>query len=95
MLHEDIWNGCLDIIKKKVNTESFNTWFTPIRPLRFEDKTLTVQIPNQFFYEWLEEHYLPVLRDAIVQTVGLDGNLEYSLMPEVEKAKDKKVRHST
>ena len=91
MLHEDIWNGCLDIIKKKVNTESFNTWFTPIRPLRFEDKTLTVQIPNQFFYEWLEEHYLPVLRDAIVQTVGLDGNLEYSLMPEVEQAKEKKV----
>jgi len=90
MLHEDIWNSCLDIIKRNVNSESFNTWFTPIRPLKFEEKTLTIQIPNQFFYEWLEEHYLPVLRNAIVQIVGVEGNLEYALTPDVEE-KEKNV----
>ena len=90
MLHDDIWNKCLDIIKKNVNTESFSTWFVPIHPLKFEDNTLTIQIPNQFFYEWLEEHYLPILKNAIIQTVGVEGNLEYSLTPEVEKKVEKK-----
>jgi chromosomal replication initiator protein len=90
MLHDDIWDKCLNIIKENVNAESFNTWFIPMRPLKFEEKTLTVQIPNQFFYEWLEEHYLAVLKNAIMQTVGVGGNLEYSLMPKVEKKKKEK-----
>lgn len=94
MLHDNIWNRCLDIIREKVNEESFNTWFLPIRPLKFEAQTLIVQIPNQFFYEWLEEHYLPVLKDAIMQTVGLDGNLEYSLTPDTEVEKNDKKNNT-
>ena len=53
--HVVLWNRCLEIIKDNVPERTFSTWFAPIVPLKYEDKTLIVQIPSQFFYEILEE----------------------------------------
>ncbi len=78
--HEIVWNNCLRIIRDNVGEQSFQTWFAPIRPLRLLDKTLTIQVPSQFFYEWLEEHYVYLLRKAIDAEIGMDGQLEYSVI---------------
>ncbi|MFN7259063.1 MAG: chromosomal replication initiator protein DnaA [Cyclobacteriaceae bacterium] len=75
-----VWNDCLDIIKASVDEQSFNTWFKPIAPLRNEGEVLTIQVPSQFFYEWLEEHYVPVLKKAVHQVLGANGRLEYSVI---------------
>ncbi|NOS55923.1 MAG: chromosomal replication initiator protein DnaA [Cyclobacteriaceae bacterium] len=75
-----VWNDCLDIIKASVDEQSFNTWFKPITPLRNEGEVLTIQVPSQFFYEWLEEHYVPVLKKAVHQILGANGRLEYSVI---------------
>ena len=77
---ETVWIDCLQIIKEQVPEQSFNTWFKPIVPLKFEGTVLTIQVPSQFFYEWLEEHYVQVLKHALVKTVGKDGRLEYSVI---------------
>ncbi len=78
--HEIVWNNCLRIIRDNVGEQSFKTWFSPIKPLRLINKTLTIQVPSQFFYEWLEEHYVYLLRKAIDAEIGLDGQLEYSII---------------
>ncbi|MFP4093169.1 MAG: chromosomal replication initiator protein DnaA [Cyclobacteriaceae bacterium] len=75
-----VWNNCLRIIRDNVGEQSFKTWFAPIKPLRFINNTLTIQVPSQFFYEWLEEHYVYLLRKAIDAEIGLDGQLEYSVV---------------
>jgi chromosomal replication initiator protein len=75
-----VWNDCLDVIKQSVDEQSFNTWFKPIIPLRTEADVLTIQVPSQFFYEWLEEHYVPVLKKAIHSILGPTGRLEYSVI---------------
>lgn len=75
-----VWNDCLHIIKASVDEQSFNTWFKPITPLRNEGEVLTIQVPSQFFYEWLEEHYVPVLKKAVHQVLGANGRLEYSVI---------------
>jgi len=74
------WNDCLEIIKQNVDEQNFNTWFKPIVPLRSEGDALTIQVPSQFFFEWLEEHYVPVLRKAIHTVLGENGRLEYSVI---------------
>lgn len=74
------WNNCLQYIKENVGHQSFNTWFAPIRPLRLDEKVLTIQVPSQFFYEWLEEHYVHLLKHAIDRELGEDGRLEYSII---------------
>ena len=77
---ETIWNNCLSVIKTQVNEQSFKTWFTPIVPKKFESNTLTIQVPSQFFYEWLEENYIGLLRQVIYQEIGPEGRLEYSII---------------
>lgn len=74
------WNNCLQYIKENVGNQSFNTWFAPIRPLRLDENVLTIQVPSQFFYEWLEEHYVHLLKHAIDRELGEDGRLEYSII---------------
>lgn len=78
----EVWEKCLEIIKDNINTQSYRTWFEPIKPIKLENKILTIQVPSQFFYEWLEEHYVGLLRKTIRQTLGPDGRLEYSVIVE-------------
>ena len=75
-----VWNNCLEIIKKHLPDHSVRTWFLPIKPLSLEKNILRLQVPSQFFYEWIEEHYLPVLRKAIHQAIGPEAKLEYSIL---------------
>lgn len=75
-----VWQDCLEIIKQSIDEASFTTWFKPIEPIRHEGDVLTIQVPSQFFYEWLEEHYVPVLKKAVHAVLGPNGKLEYSVI---------------
>jgi chromosomal replication initiator protein len=75
-----IWTDCLEIVKESVGDENFNTWFKPIVPLSVEGDVLTIQVPSQFFYEWLEDNYVPILKKAITTVLGPTGRLEYSVI---------------
>lgn len=77
---ETVWGDCLRVIKENVADQSFNTWFRPIVPLKCANDVLTIQVPSQFFYEWLEEHYVHVLKKAITAVMGTQARLEYSVI---------------
>ncbi len=73
------WKKCLSIISDNVAQRAFDTWFAPIRPVSLDGAALTVQVPSQFFYEWLEEHYVELLGKTIKRVLGKDGRLEYRI----------------
>ena len=75
-----VWNRCLQVIRENVPEQSFKTWFEPIVPLRLSGTVLTIQVPSQFFYEWLEENFVHILRKALDFSIGRDGQLEYSII---------------
>ena len=78
--HVELWNRCLQIIKDNVDEPAFNTWFKPIIPLKYEDNTLTVEVPSQFFYEFIEEKYLGLLRSVLYKEIGTGTRLMYSVL---------------
>ncbi|HPR32685.1 MAG TPA: chromosomal replication initiator protein DnaA [Prolixibacteraceae bacterium] len=78
--HHQIWNDCLLIIKDNVQPVSFRTWFEPIKPLKFEDEILTIQVPSPFFYEYLEEQYIDILRKTLRKIIGNNAKLEYNVV---------------
>jgi len=79
-MHERIWNNCLDVIKDNVPSISFRTWFEPIVPLKLENDILTIQVPSPFFYEYLEEQYIDILRKVIKKELGSEAKLEYNVV---------------
>lgn len=79
---EAVWARCLEIIKDNIAWRTFQTWFEPIRAVSLRSQVLTLQVPSQFFYEWLEEHYVELLGKTIKRVLGKDGQLEYRIMME-------------
>jgi chromosomal replication initiator protein len=79
---EQVWDNCLQLIKDNVSPQNYKTWFEPIKPIKLDNKVLTIEVPSQFVYEWLEEHYLDLLRKTIRHELGAQGRLEYSIVME-------------
>jgi chromosomal replication initiator protein len=80
--HEGIWNACLKVIKDNIPLQAYKTWFEPIIPIKLENNILMIQVPSHFFYEWLEEHYITLLKKVIKKELGNEGRLEYSIVME-------------
>ncbi|MDI3527356.1 MAG: chromosomal replication initiator protein [Tenuifilum sp.] len=79
---KEVWENCLKIIKDNVSPVSFKTWFEPIVPVKLENNVLTIQVPSPFFYEYLEEQYIDILRKTLRKELGPDAKLEYSVIVE-------------
>ncbi|HKB86431.1 MAG TPA: chromosomal replication initiator protein DnaA [Ignavibacteriaceae bacterium] len=80
-----IWKECLKSIKDNVTLMTYNTWFLPIKPLELSASTLKVQIPSQFFWEWIDEHYNTLINRTIVDIIGPEARLSYLITEEKEK----------
>jgi chromosomal replication initiator protein len=78
----EVWQNTLDFIKDNVDEQSFDTWFNPIKAVKLQGMILTVQVPSKFFYEYLEEHYIKLLKVAIQKTIGQGAKLVYSIVLE-------------
>lgn len=81
-IHEQKWEACLKVIKDIIPIQAFKTWFSPIVPIKLDGDVLTIQVPSHFFYEWLEEHYIGLLKKVIKKELGANGRLEYSIIME-------------
>ncbi len=77
---QEVWSNCSAFIKARVGEQNFETWFDPIKPIYLDGSVLTIQVPSQFFYEWLEEHYVSIIKEAIVNQLGVTGQLKYSIV---------------
>ena len=80
--HQEIWANCLNIIKDNISHQNFKTWFKPILPIKIKENILTIQVPSQFFYEWLEENYITLLKKTIKKELGKEAKLEYHILLE-------------
>lgn len=75
-----LWNRCLHFIKDNVPEKQFKIWFEPIVPLKYENQALTIGVPSPFFYEYLEEKFVDLLRTAIYKEIGEGTELMYSVL---------------
>jgi chromosomal replication initiator protein len=76
-----LWENICSAVKPRVGDSAYQAWFKPIRP-RIDDKenTLVLEVPNDFFKDWVAQHYDLLLRDALKNT-GQDLRLEYLTNP--------------
>src|SRR5450759_224980 len=88
----NIWSACLSSIQGQVPSQSFKTWFEPVKATKLENGELTVQVPSQFFYEWLEEHYYSLIKATISRFMGEDARLTYVVVPPDEAGNGSDVR---
>ena len=79
--HIAVWNSCLQIIENNIDPQQFSTWFKPIRPVALDGARLTVEVPSDFFREYIEGAYKDLLRLTIRRAIGADAQLFYLVRP--------------
>jgi chromosomal replication initiator protein len=80
--HENIWNESLEIIKENINPRSYQTWFAPLKAVSLTDSAIILSVPNKFFCEWLDNHYLTLLKNAVAQVAGQSLSIKYEIKDE-------------
>jgi|YNPMSStandDraft_1061717.scaffolds.fasta_scaffold02771_5 chromosomal replication initiator protein len=74
---KEIWKECLEIIKQSINGLTFKTWFEPIEPVDFEGEELTIKLPNDFSWDYIEVNFNSLLKKALISSIGKNAKLTY------------------
>ena len=77
--HIAVWNTCLQIIGNNIDPRKFDMWFRPIKPVSLDGATLTIEVPSDFFREYLEGAFLDLLKMTLKRAIGTDARLRYVL----------------
>ena len=77
---KSLWNNCLKIIRDNISDAAYNTWFDPIIPISYRDNIFTVQVPSQFFYEYLEEKFIDLIQETLHRVMGEETILNYRVV---------------
>ena len=79
---QSVWSNCLAFIKDNIQPQAYKTWFEPIAAVKLSNQALSIQVPSKFFYEWLEEHYVKILKVALTKELGEQAKLVYVIKME-------------
>jgi len=76
---EEVWTNVLEALKLRVNRQAFETWLLPTRLESFTDGVVKVAVPNPFFADWLQHHYLSEILFALKEVTGRELQVEFVL----------------
>ena len=91
--HKALWDNCLHLIRQNVTEQIFKTWFEPIVFESYDEqqKTVLVQVPSQYVYEYLEQYYVRLLAWALVNSFKAKVRLTYRIVVDRENGKTQDV----
>lgn len=77
-----LWDSSLQLIRENVSEQQFNTWFSPIKFESYKPatRTLLLQLPSMFVYEYLEGNYIDLLSKVLTRTFGEGVRLTYHVL---------------
>jgi len=79
--YTEVWENCLEIIQQLVEPQQFQTWFRPVKAVSLIDSKLTLEVPTDFFREYLESAFIKEISSTMRRVIGPDARLEYMIRP--------------
>ncbi len=77
MTHNKLWRAVYNELAEALPAHAINTWFEPISPIALSGNELVLEVPNQFFYEWIESHYKQNLVKALSKSSEHDVGFKF------------------
>ena len=82
MTHTDLWKRVKENLKKTYPQHAFSTWFEPIVSIGLNNDELILEVPNQFFFEWIQSHYKESIQLSVGEKYGKNIYIKYTVSPE-------------
>jgi chromosomal replication initiator protein len=83
---EEIWNKSLSVIEKKVGSNAFELWFKPIKLSQMKEQVVTLEIPNRFFRDWVEDYYPNLISEVMEEITGHPVTLKFKIAEKEDSA---------
>ena len=72
----ELWEKVLEIVKGELSPQSYNSWFSQTKIIRFKDGELTISVPSDFCKDWLEKHYIDFIKNILKDSFGLEEDIQ-------------------
>ena len=79
--HENVWSEVKESLAQELPTHAYSTWFEPILPIAINDTELVLEVPNQFFFEWIDSHYHDTIETVIKEKFEYNFSVKYTIAP--------------
>ena len=87
MNHKSVWDKILGELKKNQPKHAYSTWFVPIKPIAINNNALLLELPNQFFYEWIQSHYKKAIEQTATGVTKTSLKIKFTVSPETRSLK--------
>jgi len=87
MNHSKVWEKSKARIKTNQPQHAYSTWFDPIISIGLSENELVLEVPNQFFFEWIQSHYKETIKDEVESVYRGQITIKYTVSPEGRKNK--------
>jgi chromosomal replication initiator protein len=86
MTLEEIWNNSLLKIEEKIGQNVVDLWFRPIKLSQVKEQQITVDIPNRFFKDWIEDNYPDIIAESIGSILGYAVTVRFKVAEKPDPA---------
>ncbi|MEE1574061.1 MAG: DnaA N-terminal domain-containing protein, partial [Candidatus Neomarinimicrobiota bacterium] len=76
----NVWTNLSEEVQSLISKQTFATWFEPIQAVGIDEKSLTLEVPSKFYYEWIDRHYRDLLLSKLKAATGKDLKVRYSVV---------------
>lgn len=77
-----VWEDCLNILKDRIQPQSFKTWLKPTKLIKDNGSELNISVPNRFVANWLEGHYIDHIQEAVSAILGQPKAIKFTVAAE-------------
>ena len=88
---EKLWQQCRESLKNSLGKISFDTWIAPLRFKSLQDNTITLEVPDVFFKNWLDSNYLSQITSSLKEISQKDLVIVLEVNPLLLKTRTNKI----
>jgi chromosomal replication initiator protein len=79
---EGLWSDVSARLREALNDTTYSTWFGEVGGAELDTDTFAIAVPNDFTREWIEGHFLDLIRAAVKDAGGSDLRVQLRVLEE-------------
>jgi chromosomal replication initiator protein len=81
---EQLWGEASSVLRAMLNPDMYARWFAPVKPVDLKDDVLVLGVANEFSQIWLQDNFLPLVREAVNQSSKQPLQVRFAVSSEVK-----------
>ena len=88
---QNLWEKCLERLKESIGKLSFDTWISPLNLKEIKENSITLEVPDIFFKQWLETHYIEKIKEILKEIALKEFKIKLEVNPHLFKRKTNQI----